>query len=115
MLQGSVGAFCVARGSNGDGGDVSAGICWIAGGEVVIGVIAELMLDGVAGRAGKDHLPGPPSVAAAPESGVACKYNLRVRAIEGKDIDAAAKIEHAPRLAIVARDVTAGHVAMLNH
>ena len=39
---------------------------------------------------------------------------MRIRGVESENADAAAKIEHPPRLTTVARDVTARHIAVLD-
>ena len=72
------------------------------------------MLLGIAGGVGEDHFPGAAEIAAAPESGIACIDHRSGSWIESLSINAAAKIEHVPRLAVVARHVTAGHVAVFD-
>ena len=104
-----------ASGHDGDGSDISAGISGIAGGKAVVGVIADLMLDGVASRAGKKHLPGSARVAAPPERRIPGIDDLGVRRIENENIDYSAEIKHMPGLAIVARNVPARHIAVLDH
>ena len=102
-------------GHDGDGSNISAGISGIAGSKGVVGVVADLMLHSIAGRAGKNHLPGSPGVVAAPKSGISGIDDLRVRRVEGEGFNNAAEIEHMPGLAIILRNVTAGHIAVLNH
>src|ERR1039458_2995262 len=115
MLQAPKAIFPVVSGNNGDGRDISAGISGIPGGKAVVGAVAEIMLNSVAGGAGEDHLPSPPGVAAPPQCGIRSVDHLRVHRIEGESSDPLAEIEHVPRPAIVACDVIVGHVAVLNH
>ena len=73
------------------------------------------MFHGVASRIRKNHLPTSPRVAATPQRCIRRVNHLWVCWIEYECRNRLAKIEHAPRLATVARDVIAGHVAVLNY
>jgi hypothetical protein len=105
----------IAGGSDGYGRDLPTGISGVVGGQAVVRVVTNLMLDGVALRVREKHLPGPPCIATPPESRVAGIDYPQVRRIKGKGTNATAKIEHTPGLAIVVRDVTAGHVTVLKN
>ena len=115
MLRASLAIFLVAFRFDDYVCEISARVGGIAGGKAVVGVIADLMLDGVAIRAREDHLPGLPGIAAPPQSGSPGIDHPRIYRIEGERISVAAEIEHAPGFAIIARDVTAGHIGELNH
>ena len=96
MLCASLTIFRVAWRRDDDLCEIPAGISGIAGGKNIVGVIADLMLDGVAGGIGKDHLPRLPGIAAPPQSGIPGINYPRVHRIEGEGICMAAEIEHAP-------------------
>ena len=115
MLLASLAIFRATSRRNCNCSDISARVDGIARGKGVVGVIADLMLDGVAGRIGKEHLPGPPGVAALPQGCGRGIDHLRVHWIECGSGDSGTEIEHMPGLAIVARDVTTGHIAVLHH
>jgi len=100
---------------NRNGRDTTSRVRGIARGQAVVGVVARLVLDGAAAWARKDHLPTRAGIFAAPQRGIPGVNQTRIRRVESKNADAAAKIEHPPRLATVARDVTARHVAVLDN
>lgn len=73
------------------------------------------MLHRIACRGREEHLPASPRVSASPERGVSRINHLVVRGVEGKGINSTTQIEHAPGLAIIPRNIRAGHIAVLYH
>ena len=105
----------ILRSRNRDGRDITARVGGIVAAEVIVGVVADLMLNGIACGIGEDHLPGLAGVARPPQGGIAGIDDLGIRRIERHDINPAAQIEHPPRLTVVPCDVTAGHIAVLDN